>query len=106
MELKVFLAGGEWWKASDFKLGDVGVIISEPVTVPKEYLGKKKEVLECLFELRGEHKKLTLNKGNAFRIAAKYGTDSAVWVGKACKITPSKAQVGKELKDSIIMEPL
>jgi hypothetical protein len=107
MDLSKFLAGGgEYWKPLDFKAGDVGVLISEPIAQEKDFSGQKKVVLESVMEFRGEHKKVSISKGNALRISQKFGTDSKAWVGKPLRITPTKVQVGRELKDGLIMEPL
>lgn len=84
---------------------DVGCVIARvkagELTAPG---GRKSKKPVIYFE--GKEKGFALNKTNAKTIAAMYGNDTSLWIGKAIAIYATRTQFGGEDIDCIRVRPV
>lgn len=98
----IYSSETKWLKASDLQGRKHKVVIDSLEMADFEEKGVKKRKVGL--NLRGKQKGVLLNKTNARAIAAQYGDNMDVWVGKEINIYPTKTDFGGEMVDCIRVE--
>jgi len=102
------LGSGNYLKTEDANPGDVIRFVDEGEWIESNRWkyddGTPKVDFVIGIEIRGENKKMRLNKTNRDAMIEVYGNNTADWIGKTAVITKEKVMVAGKRMDTIILD--